>query len=370
MKAALTRELVRRMPKVSLHDHLDGGLRPRTIVDLARERRLALPTEDPAELKHWFERGAARGSLKEYLEGFAVTCGVMQTKDALERVAEEALEDLHADGVVYAELRFAPQFHLQGGLNEEQVMDAVLSGLERAGRRLGIKWGLLVCGMRSSPPELSLKMAELAIAFRDRGSVGFDLAGDEYGHPPKDHLEAFHLCKRENFNITIHAGEAFGAPSIWQALQYCGAHRIGHCTRLTEDMVIRDDKVISMGRLAQYILDHRIPLEICLSSNVQTGAVPSLDAHPFRYYLRYKFRITLNTDNRLMSATTTTDEHWLAVQKFGDEFGDLEKLVINGMKSAFIRYDHRCALIFEILKPAFAALRAELGLPDAQYPVR
>lgn len=366
----LTREFVRKMPKVVIHDHLDGGLRPRTIIELAREADVPLYSTDSDSLRAWFERGANKGNLKEYLEGFAVTCGVMQTRDALERVAEEALDDLRQDGVIYAELRFAPQFHLQGGLTEEEVMDAVLTGLERGGKKKDIRWGLIVCGMRSSPPELSLKMAELAITFRDRGCVGFDLAGDEFGHPPKDHLDAFHFCKRENFNITIHAGEAFGAPSIWQALQYCGAHRIGHCTRLTEDMVIRDGRVLSMGRIAQYVLDHRVPLEICLSSNVQTGAVSNLESHPFKYYLRHKFRITLNTDNRLMSATTVTDEHWLAVERFGLEFSDLEKIAINGMKSAFIRYDHRCEVIFDVLKPAFARLRAELDLPAAHYPVR
>ena len=180
----------------------------------------------------------------------------------------------------------------------------------------------------------------------------------------------FHLCQRENFNITIHAGEAFGIPSIWQAIQYCGAHRIGHCTRLLEDMVIKDDEVLSMGRLAQYLLDHRIPLEICLSSNVQTGAVKSLAEHPFRYYLRHQFRITLNTDNRLMSGTTATDEHWLAIEKFGLGFGDIEKIVINGMKSAFIHYEQRCKVIYDVLKPAFASLRKELGLPASRYPQR
>ena len=206
------------MPKVLLHDHLDGGLRPATIVELAREANVPLHSEDPAELQRWFVRGANRGCLSEYLEGFAVTCAVLQTRSALERAAYEALEDLHRDGVVYAELRFAPQFHQERGLNLETIMDAVLSGLERAGRDHDMRWGLIVCGMRSSPPELSLKMAELAISFRDRGCVGFDIAGEEYGHPPKDHIEAFHLCQRENFNITIHAGEAFGMPSIWQAI--------------------------------------------------------------------------------------------------------------------------------------------------------
>jgi adenosine deaminase len=364
----LTQDIVRIMPKVLLHDHLDGGLRPSTIIDLASRQGVDLPTRDPDDLREWFERGANRGNLAEYLEGFSVTIAVMQTAEALERVAYEALVDLADDGVVYAELRFAPQFHGERGLPLERIMDAVLNGMERAGRDGRIRWGLIVCGMRGDPPELSLKMAELAVAFRDRGCLGFDLAGDEFGHPPKDHLPAFHHCKHENFNITIHAGEAFGVPSIWQALQYCGAHRIGHCTRILEDMVIRGDQVLSMGRLAQYVLDHRIPLEICLTSNVQTGAVKDLDSHPFRHLHRHNFRVTLNTDNRLMSGTTLTQEHWLAHQHFGIGFGGLEKIVINGMKSAFTRYDRRCKIIFDVLKPRFSDLRNQLGLPPATYP--
>ena len=197
--------------------------------------------------------------------------------------------------------------------------------------------------------------------------LGFDLAGDEFGHPPMDHLQAFQLCQRESFNITIHAGEAFGVPSIWQALQYCGAHRIGHGTRLMEDMVLGDGRVVSMGRLAQYVLDHRVPLEICLSSNVQTGAVPSMDEHPLKHLLRHRFRITLNTDNRLMSGTTPTREHWLAHQSFGVDLAGLETIVINGMKSAFVGYNRRCEVIYDKLKPGFAELRAELGMGPAGY---
>lgn len=367
----LSRDLIRSLPKVVLHDHLDGGLRPETIIDLAPGQEAALPTRDPAALAGWFQEGAGGGSLARYLEGFAYTTGVMQTREALRRVAEEAMEDLAADGVVYAELRFAPQFHTARGLPVERVMDAVLSGLASAGRRLGMAWGLIVCAMRSSPPELSLKMAELAVSFRDRGCVGFDLAGDEYGHPPKDHVDAFHFCKRQNFNITIHAGEAFGPPSIWQALQYCGAHRIGHGTRLIEDMAIdKDGRVVRMGLLAQYVLDHRIPLEICLSSNLQTGAVERLEDHPFRILKKYHFRVTLNVDNRLMSRSTATDEFHIAARLFGLTLDDMEKLTINAMKSAFIPYRERCDVIFNVLKPRFAAARAELGLPAAIYPER
>ena len=366
----VTRDVVARMPKVLLHDHLDGGLLPETIVELAGPAGVALPTTDPAELRAWFLRGANRGSLAEYLEGFSVTCAVMQTRDALYRVAYEALRELARDGVVYAEQRFAPQFHTGGGLNLEAIMDAVLCGLADAGRDHRIAWGLIVCGMRGSDPSVSLQMAELAVAFRDRGCVGFDLAGDEFGHPPKDHLTAFHFCKRENFNITIHAGEAFGPPSIWQALQFCGAHRIGHGTRLVEDLVAEGSKVKRMGQLAGYVLDHRIPLEICLTSNVQTGAVKSLELHPFRLFLRYNYRVTLNTDNRLMSGVSATDEYWLAAERFGIDFDDLEKLVVNGMKSAFVPYDRRCDVIFNVIKPRFEILRTELGLPLRLYPPR
>jgi adenosine deaminase len=368
--AELDFNILRALPKVALHEHLDGGLRPETIIDLAPAAGVNLPTQDPVELKAWFEQGANKGSLTEYLRGFAVSCGVMQSRDALERVAAEALEDLAADGVVHAELRFAPQFHTAGGLGVEAVMDAVLDGLSRGAKTTGIRWGLIVCAMRSSPPELALRMAELAVAFRDRGCIGFDLAGDEFGNPPKDHIEAFHYCQRENFNITIHAGEAFGAPSIWQALQYCGAHRIGHCTRLTEDMVIKDGKVIALGRLAQYVLDHRIPLEICLSSNVQTGAVASLAEHPFKHYLRLNYRVTLNSDNRLMSGTSLSAEHALATRLFGLTFDDHEKLVVNAMKSAFTPYRERCAVIFDVIKPRCQALRQQLGLPASRHPVR
>jgi len=237
-------------------------------------------------------------------------------------------------------------------------MDSVLTGLERGRKEFGLPWGLIVCGMRASPPELSLHMAELAVSFRDRGCVGFDVAGDEFGHPPKSHLEAFYLCQRENFNITIHAGEAFGPRSIWQALQYCGAHRIGHGTRLKEDMVIDGDRILRMGTLAQYVLDHRIPLEICLSSNLQTGAVPSLAEHPFIQFLRYRFRVTLNTDNRLMSGVTSTSEHLLAVEQFGCNLDDLERLAMNGMKSAFIPYKKRCDIIYKKIRPGFKSARA------------
>ncbi|MCA9320565.1 MAG: adenosine deaminase [Planctomycetes bacterium] len=356
----LSADTIRRMPKVLLHDHLDGGLRPTTIVELARELGdVPLPTEDPQELGQWFFRGANRGNLTEYLEGFSVTCSVMQTEDALKRVARELLEDMRDDGVVYTEVRFAPFLHTNRGLNFEQVLSAVIAGLEEGTRQTGVEWGIIICALRNLDPALSLEMAELAVSFRERGCVGFDLAGDEFGHPPKAHLDAFHYCQRENFNITIHAGEAFGKPSIWQALQFCGAHRIGHCTRLAEDMTIQDGQVVSMGTLAAYVRDRRIPLEICLSSNVHTGAVESLTAHPFRHYFDRSFRVTLNTDNRLMSNTTLSREYQIAHEVFGLTADDLEKVSVNAMKSAFVGFDKRLALIYGAVKSGYTELRSE-----------
>jgi adenosine deaminase len=357
--APLTRDLIRRMPKTLLHDHLDGGLRPETVIELAAERGLELPTQDPEALRQWFFRGANRGNLSEYLEGFGVTCGLMQDQESIERVARELIEDLADDGVVYTEIRFAPVLHVMKGLNLEQVMRAVIRGLEAGEASRGVAWSLIVCGMRNMPPETSMKMAELAVSFREEGCRGFDLAGDESGHPPKDHLDAFHYGQRQNFNITIHAGEAFGQESIWQALQYCGAHRIGHGTRLIENMTIQDGQVVAMGTLAQYIRDHRVPLEICLSSNVHTGAAASIEEHPFRHFWNESFRVTLNTDNRLMSRTTMTEEFFLAHQTFDLDAAALEKLAINGMKSAFLGYEERCRIIYERIKPGFAALRDE-----------
>jgi adenosine deaminase len=277
MTKPLSRDLVVRAPKVLLHEHLDGGLRPQTLVELARECGYGeLPTKEPQALAEWFARGAARGSLPLYLEGFRHTIALMQTAQALERVAFEFVEDMAQDGVVYAEVRFAPHFHTQGGLGLDGVMESVTRGLQRGMAQYPVRVGLIVCAMRNLSSMLSMQMAELAVAWRSRGCVGFDLAGEEAGHPAKHHIDAFQLAKRMNFSITIHAGESFGPESIWQALQYCGAHRIGHGTRLIEDMVIHEGRVLSMGPLAQYVLDHRVPIEICLSSNIHTGAAPSL----------------------------------------------------------------------------------------------
>jgi adenosine deaminase len=364
-------EFLKRLPKVSLHEHLDGCLRPSTVLDLAREAGYGeLPEQEAGALGRWFFAGADRGSLPLYLEGFRHTIAVMQTSEALERVAYEYLADCAADGVVYAEVRFAPHLHTQGlpekgkpGLGLDSVMRAVLRGLERGGRDFDLGWGLIVCALRNENPDLSLKLAELAIAYREQGCVGFDLAGEEAGHPAAEHLKAFQFVKRQNFAITIHAGESFGPESIWQALQYCGAHRIGHGTRLIEDLAIHQGQVIKVGTLAQYLLDHRVPIEICLSSNVHTGAAKSLPEHPFGLYKRLGYRLTLNTDNRLMSRTTLSEEYRLAAQHHGCSLDDLETLSINAMKSAFAHYDKRVEWIFERIKKPFADLRSAHGLP-------
>jgi adenosine deaminase len=348
--------LLRKLPKVLLHEHLDGVLRPQTVIDLATDLGYSdLPTTEAEQLARWFHQGANQGSLAKYLEGFKHTIAVMQTEEALERVAYEQAEDLSRDGVVYFETRFAPLFHTQRGLTHQQIVSAVLKGLARGRKDFGVQSGLIICAMRNM--NVSLEMAELAVDFRERGVVGFDLAGEEGGFPPKKHVDAFHYIQRENFNITIHAGEGFGKESIWQAIQYCGAHRIGHGTRLIDDIAVVNGKAVKLGNLAQYVLDKRIPLEICLISNVHTGATPSLEQHPFKILYQKKFRVTLNTDNRLMSRTSMTQEFDAAAETFGLGLDDFEKITVNAMKSAFLPYDQRCDLIYKTLKPGYAKIR-------------
>src|SRR6201993_2542156 len=356
----LEKAVLTALPKVLLHEHLDGVLRPQTVIELAdRVRYSGLPTHDPVSLGQWFHQGANQGSLAKYLEGFAHTIAVMQTAEALERVAYEQAEDLSKDGVVYFETRFAPIFHTTKGLTHQQVVSAVLKGLVRGQKDFGVHSGLIICAMRNM--NVSLEMAELAVDFRERGVVGFDLAGEEGGYPPKKHVDAFHYIQRENFNITVHAGEGYGKESIWQAIQYCGAHRIGHGTRLIDDIAVVDGKAVKLGDLAQYVLDKRIPLEICLLSNVHTGATPSLEQHPFKVLYQQKFRVTLNTDNRLMSATSMTREFEAAAKTFGLSLDDFEKITINAMKSAFLPYDERCDFIYSVIKPGYAKIRASVA---------
>ncbi len=355
-----TENIIREVPKVLLHDHLDGGLRPETIIELAEQQKYdKLPTNDPTKLAEWFHQGANKGNLIEYLQGFEHTCGLMQTKNALERVAYEMMEDMKNDGICYVETRFAPILHLEKGLHYDDVVTSVLAGLERGKKDFGVGYGLILCGMRNM--KTSLEIAELAVNYRNKGVVGFDLAGEEGGYPPKDHLDAFHFIQRENFNITIHAGEAFGKESIWQAIQFCGAHRIGHATRLLEDVVMGpNNEVLSLGELSQYVLDKRLPLEICLLSNVHTGAIDKLENHPFDIFYKKRFRVFLNTDDRLMSDTTLTKEYMTAAQTFGITLDDIERLNINAMKSAFIPYEERIKYIYDIIKPGYQKVREKL----------
>lgn len=360
----VTEEMIKKIPKVELHDHLDGGLRPQTIIELAKERKIELPADNPDDLAAWFHRGADRKNLALYLEGFGVTTSVLQTKDALERVAFEALEDRAEDNNVYVEIRFAPILHLEKGLNLESVVEAVLKGLNRGKEKTGVEFGLILCAMRHQEASVSLEIAELAVAFRKKGVVGFDIAGDEFGHPPKRHLDAFQYIRNKNFNITIHAGEAFGIESIWQAIQVCGAHRIGHATRLVEDMAVSGSRIVSMGSLSNFIRDKRIPLEVCLSSNIQTGAAQSLDEHPFQLYYRNNFRVMLCTDNRLMSNTTLSHEMALAVKHYNLTLRDLEKITVNTMKSSFLHHDERIRIIYDVLKPQFAKIREQTNPMD------
>ena len=346
---------IRRAPKVLLHDHLDGGLRPATVVELAQETGYdALPTTDPDELGRWFQENADAGSLPRYLSTFAHTVGVMQTRDALVRVARECAEDLADDGVVYAEVRFAPELHLEGGLTLQEVVDAVQEGYRLGCAHRPIRVVSLLTAMRHAAR--SLEIAELAVDFRDKGVVGFDIAGAEAGYPPSRHLAAFQHMQRENGHYTIHAGEAFGLPSIWEALQECHADRLGHGVRIVDDISVDTAGRATLGRLAQYVRDTRIPLEMCPSSNVQTGAARSIAEHPIGLLRSLQFRVTVNTDNRLMSGVSVSSEMAALVDAFGYGWDDLRWLTINGMKSAFIPFDERLALINDVIKPGFAAL--------------
>ncbi|MDG4822777.1 adenosine deaminase [Asanoa sp. WMMD1127] len=354
---AIGMEEIVKAPKALLHDHLDGGLRPATVVELAADVDHALPTTDPGELGQWFVESADSGSLERYLETFDHTVAVMQTPDALHRVAAECALDLAADGVVYAEVRFAPEQHLERGLTLDGVVEAVLRGFaagtqEAAAKGQQIRVGTLLTAMRHAAR--SQEIAELAVRYRDTGVVGFDIAGAEAGFPPTRHLDAFEYLQRENFHFTIHAGEAFGLPSIWQAIQWCGADRLGHGVRLVDDITPGGEPVL--GRLAAYVRDKRIPLELCPSSNVQTGAAPSIEQHPIGLLRDLRFRATVNTDNRLMSGTSMSREMALLVDAFGYGWAELQWFTINAMKSAFIPFDERLAIINEVIKPAYAKL--------------
>jgi adenosine deaminase len=354
----LDMETIRRAPKVMLHDHLDGGLRPQTIVELARDAGYAgLPTTDPGELAQVISRGANRNDLVLYLETFAHTVAVMQTREALERVAAECAEDLAEDGVVYAEIRFAPELHITDGLTLDEVVEAVLTGFGEgsSGRNLTVR--VLCSAMRQQAS--SLEIAELALRHRDEGVCGFDIAGPEAGHPPARHLDAFSRVMREDFHITIHAGEAFGLPSIAEALHVCGAERLGHGVRLIDDIQMDADGEYRLGRLAAFVRDTRVPLEMCPSSNVHVGAAPSIAEHPIGPLAKLRFRVTVNTDNRLMSQTSLSEEFMHLHEHLGWDLGDVRWATINAMKSAFLPFDQRLGLINRVIKPGFAMLGAD-----------
>lgn len=361
---APTDELIRRAPKALLHDHLDGGVRPDTVVELAQVCGYAhLPTTDVEDLRTWFKRGARRNDLVLYLETFAHTVGVMQQADALERVAYECAVDLAADGVVYAEVRFAPELHQEAGLTLDEVMESVLSGFRRGSAGTDLRIYAITSAMRTAAH--SLEIAELAVRWRDAGVVGFDIAGAEAGHPPSRHLDAFQYVQRANFHSTIHAGEAFGLPSIAEALQYCGAARLGHGVRIVDD-ITGPEGAEQLGRLAAYVRDRRIPLELCPTSNVNTGVCASIADHPIGMLRRLRFRVTVNTDNRLMSDTSMSTELIGLRDAFGWGLEDFEWLTINAVKSAFAPFPERLRIINGLVKPRYALLKAEQSMGAVQ----
>ena len=342
-----TLERIRRAPKVLLHDHLDGGLRPATIIELADETGYSdLPTHDADELAAWMLRGANRKDLTLYLETFAHTVGVMQTAPAIERVARECAEDLAADGVVYAEIRFAPELHTERGLDLDEVIEAVLAGFEAGSAGTDLTIRVICSAMRHLAR--GLEVAQAAVRHRDEGVVGFDIAGPEDGFPPDDHLLAFQYCHRENFHVTIHAGEAYGPRSIWKAVQFC----------IVEDWTTTPDGETELGRLSHFLRNRRIPLEVCPTSNVNTGVVDRIEDHPINKLVELRFRVTVNTDNRLMSGVSMSSEMLALVDAFGYDWARLRWLSVNAMKSSFLPFRERLQIIEQVIKPGYAPLEA------------
>src|SRR6267142_2294139 len=333
----VTDQLLHELPKTDLHCHLDGSLRPQTMLDLADQQGVRLPADTVDGLARAMKIGQRHGSLEEYLKGFEITLSVLQTEAALYRTAYELAIDAAAENVRLLEVRYSPVLHLQKGLKPTVVVEAVLEGLRKAERETGMMAGVLVCGIRNMSPETSLRLAELSVAYKNKGVLGFDLAGAEHGNPAKDHQEAFQLILNNNVNCTVHAGEAYGPPSIAQALHYCGAHRIGHGVRLRED-----------GDLLNYVNDHRIPIECCPSSNVQTGAVADMATHPFKFYLDFGIRVTINTDNRLITDTTVTKELSIVSKQFGLAATDIRNILVAGFKSSFLTFHDRAQLVRKV----------------------
>ena len=357
-----TSDQIKRVPKALLHDHLDGGLRPETIIEIAQQIGYKkLPTEDPIKLADWFEESCNSHSLVRYLETFSHTIAVMQSKEAIIRVSRECAIDLARDGVVYAEVRGAPELFTEQGLTLDQVVEATLEGYkqgmaEAASEGNKIRVESLLCGMRQN--NRSQEAAAAVVKYRDKGVVGFDIAGPEDGFPPTNQLETFEYLRKENAHFTIHAGEAYGLPSIWEAIQICGAERLGHGVRIIDDIDFTGDKP-KLGPLASYVRDRRIPLELCPTSNLQTGAAKTYSEHPIGILAKLRFRVTLNTDNRLMSRTSMSNEMSECVKSFGWKFADLQRVTVNALKSSFIPFEERLEIIEKVVKPAYAAISAE-----------
>lgn len=355
----LSIDVIRSAPKVVLHEHLDGGLRPQTLIEIADEIGHTLPTTDPVALGNWFYDAANSGTLERYLETFQHTVAVMQQPQYCARVAAEAVLDLANDGVVYAELRYAPEQQLLAGKSLEEIVESTLAGIEEgerlaaeAGKRITVR--TLLCGMRHT--DRSLEIAKLAVAFRDKGVVGFDIAGGEIGNPPEHHLEAFEYLRRESMQFTIHAGESVGVSSIFGAVEICGASRIGHGVRITED--IDFGYTARLGRVAEYLRDRQIPLEVAPSSNLQTGIADTIATHPINDLYKIGFNITVNNDNRLMSRTSTSREFHLLVENFGWDLADVKRCTENAMEAAFLHYPERMTILDEVIRPAYAALES------------
>ena len=335
----LTKEFVKSLPKAELHCHLDGSMRPETILDIADKEKVKLPTHDLKELKSILEVGIDCKSLEDYLRPFDITAQVLQTQEALTRATYELAEDAAEENIRYTEIRFAPLWHIQKGLTLNQAVEAVLHGKQKAEASLNIKVGIIICGIRHTSPEDTLKTAEVVVAYKNRGVVGFDLAGAEKNFPAKEHKKAFYLIINNNINTTVHAGEAYGTESIEQALHYVSANRLGHATTLRQD-----------GDLLNYVNDHRVPLELCITSNVQTKAVDKIENHPAKFYFDLGLRVTLNTDNRLISNVTLTDEYMLAINKLNFTADDLKYLIINSFKSSFLPFNEKIVIIKSITK--------------------
>ena len=335
----LTREFVHSLPKAELHCHLDGSMRVETILELAKQYKVKLPKDNLEELTKFLAVGMECQSLEEYLRPFDVTCSVLQSKEALNRATYELVEDCVKENIWYLEIRFSPILHLNKGLKLTQVIDAVLEGKKKAEKAFDITVGIIICGLRHTTPDVSLQLAELTVAYKNKGVVGYDLAGAEDGFPAKDHKDSFYLIVNNNINTTAHAGEAYGPESIHQALHIINANRIGHGTRLRED-----------GDLLNYVNDHRIPLEMCITSNIQTKAVEKFEQHPVKFYFDLGLRITINTDNRLISNTTLTDEYMIAIKHYKFKADELKYLILNGFKSAFLPLKEKVDLIHKVTK--------------------